>query len=160
MSFNGVNNTIVVPHDNSLSRGYFTAEGWMYIDPGCPNVGAMLSKTTTSAHNDGYAIRFLTSGGYIDGFSHAFGTNVHYAASFNTWYHVVMTYDGITLRLYINGSEEDTRALTGKDPSTAALNLSYDSRFAGWIFKGAIDEVAIYGYPLNAAEVAAHYAAK
>ncbi len=72
-------------------------------------------------------------------------------------YHVVGTYDGSTLRLYVNGvlagstSETDTVVTTAN-----ALRIgSYDGT-SGFV-NGRIDEVAVYSAALTAAQVSDHY---
>src|SRR5205807_5731550 len=74
-------------------------------------------------------------------------------------YHVVGTYDGTTRRLYVNGAEVATGALTGA--ATATTNPLYMASWNGGaeVLKGTIDEVAVYSTALTAARVSAHYAA-
>jgi hypothetical protein len=76
-----------------------------------------------------------------------------------TAYHVVATYDGAAQRLYVNGRQVATVALTG-----AANTNSYPLFLGAWsntmeFFDGTIDEPAIYGRALSAARVGAHYTA-
>jgi hypothetical protein len=74
-------------------------------------------------------------------------------------YHIVGTYDGSTLRLYVNG------ALAGSGtPGTLALSASHASIGDAWngsaqslFFNGTIDEVAIYPTALSATQVTNHY---
>jgi len=74
-------------------------------------------------------------------------------------HHVVGTYDGAVQRLYVNGHEVASQALTGAASTTAnplhvgAWNASQEH------FHGVIDEPAVYAKVLGAARVAAHYAA-
>jgi hypothetical protein len=72
-------------------------------------------------------------------------------------YHVVGTFDGTTQRLYVNGTQVATAALTGSaSTSTAPLVIgSWDGRQE--FFSGTIDEPAVYGTVLSAAQVRAHY---
>jgi hypothetical protein len=74
-------------------------------------------------------------------------------------YHVVGTYDGATQRLYVNGTQVASAALTG--PATTNANPLYVGSWDGSheFFKGTIDEVAVYGSTLSAARVGAHYGA-
>jgi DNA-binding beta-propeller fold protein YncE len=72
-------------------------------------------------------------------------------------YHVVGTYDGTTQRLYINGAQSVSAALTGA--ITANTNGLYIGSWNGSqeFFQGTIDEVAVYTTALTAAKVSNHY---
>jgi hypothetical protein len=72
-------------------------------------------------------------------------------------YHVVGTYEGTTQRLYVNGVQVASAALTG--PASASSSPLYIGSWNGSaeFFKGTIDEVAVYGSTLSAARVSAHY---
>jgi hypothetical protein len=72
-------------------------------------------------------------------------------------YHVVGTYDGSTQRLYVNGASVASAALTG--PATITTNPLYVGSWNGGneFFAGTIDEPAVYGKVLSAAQVRAHY---
>jgi len=74
-------------------------------------------------------------------------------------YHVVGTFDGTTQRLYVNGAQVASAALSGSaTTNTRALVIgSWDG--ASEFFAGTIDEPAVYGTVLSAAQVAAHYRA-
>ena len=73
-------------------------------------------------------------------------------------YHVVGTYDGTTQRLYVNGRQVASTALSG------ATDVTINGvRIASWdgaqqFFVGTVDEAAIYNKALSAAQVAAHFA--
>ena len=73
-------------------------------------------------------------------------------------YHVVGTYDGTTERLYINGVQVTSAALTGAI-TTSSNSLTIGSGGAAGYFAGTIDDVAVYGTALSAARVASHYTA-
>src|SRR5688572_16887742 len=71
----------------------------------------------------------------------------------NTWSHLAGTYDGSTLRLYVNG------ALVASQPensnigaSTGPLTIGGDDLY-GQYFAGRIDEVRIYNRALSLAEI-------
>jgi hypothetical protein len=72
-------------------------------------------------------------------------------------YHVVGTYDGTTQRLYLNGQQVASLALTG--PASATTN---PLQLGAWsscseFLSGRLDEVAVYGTVLSPARVKAHY---
>ena len=73
----------------------------------------------------------------------------------NTWTHLAATYDGSTLRLYVNGTQVGSRAVSGSlATSTGALRIGGNSLW-GEYFAGRIDEVRIYNRALTAAEIQA-----
>jgi hypothetical protein len=73
----------------------------------------------------------------------------------NTWIHLAATYDGTTLRLYVNGSQVGTRAVPSPlVTSTGALRFGGNSVW-GEFFAGRIDEVRLYNRALSVAEIQA-----
>ena len=72
----------------------------------------------------------------------------------NTWTHLAATYDGTTLRIYVNGVQAAARAV--RQPCRRRPARS-DRRQPVWgeYFKGLIDEVRIYNRALSAGEVRA-----
>jgi len=78
----------------------------------------------------------------------------------NIWHHLVGTYDGIYVRLYIDGTLINQQALTGTI-GTAAYNLSigYNPAYSGDYYAGSVDETAIYGYALSLTQIQNHYIA-
>ena len=77
----------------------------------------------------------------------------------NTWTHLAATYDGTTLRLYVNGSQVGSRAVASPLlTSTGVLRFGGNSVW-GEFFAGRIDEVRLYNRALTAAEIQADMAA-
>ena len=76
-----------------------------------------------------------------------------------TDHYVVATYDGTTLRLYLDNVEVDTDATAvTMNTSTVLVSIGYDAASAGAVFDGRIDEVAVYDRELTVAEIGEHYA--
>lgn len=73
------------------------------------------------------------------------------------FHHAVLTYDGTTYRLYVNGTERDTTTVPGTVSfSTRAFTLgSYDG--SGSFHNGDIDELGIWSRALSASEVSQLY---
>src|SRR5207244_2899749 len=71
----------------------------------------------------------------------------------NTWSHLATTYDGSVLRLYVNGVQTGSRAVTGTiATSTQPLRLGANV-VSSQYFRGQIDEVRIYNRALTAFEI-------
>jgi Concanavalin A-like lectin/glucanases superfamily len=75
-----------------------------------------------------------------------------------TWYHFVITYNGTTAILYLNGS--NVAQITISHNLTAGsnnYNIGRNPYYSGDYFPGLLDEVAIYSYALSPSQVGKHY---
>ncbi|MBN2122339.1 right-handed parallel beta-helix repeat-containing protein, partial [Candidatus Micrarchaeota archaeon] len=75
-----------------------------------------------------------------------------------TWYHVVGTSDGTTLKLYVNGVERDSETKSGNDldfNGAATWIGATPNNFRGW--NGSIAGVTVYNRTLSAEQVWALY---
>jgi hypothetical protein len=73
--------------------------------------------------------------------------------STTAWTHLAATYDGVTLRLYVNGTQVATRAMTAAmRTTTSPLRIGGNAIWSEW-FNGLIDEVRVYNRALTAADV-------
>jgi len=99
---------------------------------------------------------------YDTGRMHFAVTDEHYVNSDaeipdGEWHHVCGTYDGVDIRLYIDGKQdpENPAAYRGKI-GTNTNNLfigRYSGSFSNGAWDGLIDEVRIYDYALSADEI-------
>ncbi|MEM4347755.1 MAG: LamG-like jellyroll fold domain-containing protein, partial [Candidatus Altiarchaeota archaeon] len=69
----------------------------------------------------------------------------------NEWYYIVETYDGNTVKIYVNSELKSSMNASGK------LSQSKSSLFIGKKFKGIIDEIKIYSYALSPLEILQNY---
>jgi hypothetical protein len=121
---------------------------------------------------DGYG--FLGKGDYVsssgyDGWFFAEGSGVlqvvrgtalitHPSLDKTKFTHVVMTYDGTTYAVYVNGALHSSKAsLTSVNKHTHSFRIGNVYQWMG--FTGWIDEVALYDKALSSTRIAAHYAA-
>jgi hypothetical protein len=157
VSFDGVNDHVLVPSSTSLRLGSpLSLEAW--IKPtSIPATGSFASVLTKA---DSYSLQF--NGPRLEFTVMQSGARKRLQAAAGavvagTKYHVVGTYDGTTQRLYLNGAQVASVALTG--PATANGNSLYIASWNGGseFAQGTIDEVAIYPTALSAARVLAHY---
>jgi len=77
----------------------------------------------------------------------------------NTWYHVVGTYDGASIKIYLNGVLMKSAAYAGSiNSNTFPLYIGDNSQNKGRFWSGDIDEVKIYSGALTGAQIASGYA--
>ena len=92
---------------------------------------------------------------YLDGSSLVGITSPAESIQLNTWYFVAGTYDGTTMRIYINGKEAASgTGLSGNVDSHSANPLKIGNNAAGdRTFAGNIDEPAVFNRTLSATEI-------
>ena len=77
-----------------------------------------------------------------------------------TWTHLTVTYNGVVLRFYVNGTLVTSRATTGTmAPSTGVLRIGGSNVASEW-FAGRIDDVRLYARALEQSEIQADLAAE
>ena len=83
------------------------------------------------------------------------------AIPLKTWTYVVLVRDGDQVTLYLNGHPEpEIDAQVGDNYPAGTEQIFIGGRCDNLFnFEGKINEVAVYNRPLNAEEVAEHYAA-
>ena len=79
-------------------------------------------------------------------------SKVEYQRTYEGWYHVAVTYDGNTIRHYINGNQVGTKIISGViKKSRQPYKLGYTSLQNFWA--GAMDDLRFYSRTLSAADV-------
>jgi hypothetical protein len=75
------------------------------------------------------------------------------ALALNAWSHLAATYDGSSLRLYVNGVLVQSLAVSGAIPtSTGVLHLGGNAVW-GERFAGLLDDVRIYNRALSGTQI-------
>ena len=152
LSFNGTSARVTVAAAPSLDlTNAFTLEGWAF-----PIVTQVGWRTLVARDVNRYYLMTSSSGTRTPAVGGTYtGGQQLYAPNplpVNTWTHLAATYDRVTLRLYVNGVQVASRALTTVvATSTAALNVGANSY--GEYFNGVIDEVRVYNRALTASEI-------
>jgi Concanavalin A-like lectin/glucanases superfamily len=79
----------------------------------------------------------------------------------NTTHHVVGTYDGSTVRIYVDGVQVGTASFSGSPTWSGSRDLRLgrpvESSSSQYFLQGTLDEPALYTAALPAATVLAHY---
>ena len=177
--FNGSSNWIQVPNSNSLQlgNGPYTLSAWIkpngYYSGAC-QANFVLSKGDNGSGEGHYNIQY---GDFLDGSCGSYTPSVeNFATSFRKgssdnsaytnpatvpalgkWYQVVGTYDGTSLRLYVNGKLLSTQAVSGTLGTLNTSDLFIGRHDPGspnpyWV-NGVIDDIKIYNTALPSSKI-------
>ena len=144
---------VTVPDSPSLRlTTAMTLEAWVY-----PAVNNASWRDVIYKGNDNYYLEGTSAdNGGIPGGGGTFSSSTVYGTAplpVNTWSHIALTYDKVTLRLYVNGTQVGSLAASANIATSAnPLQIGGDSIY-GQYFNGRIDEVRIYNRALSASEV-------
>lgn len=170
VGFDGVNEHVSVGNRHAVPNNQaFTAEAW--VKPAAEPAGTVYPRIVSREDTAlaGYRMimnhstdtdwpnRFVCERKNTAGvFNYATGTT---QAQNGVRYRVACTYDGTTLKLFVNGTQEasvSSPVALPNDSSSMRIGAAANS-FRYW--PGTIDEVAFYNRALTATENASHYAA-
>ena len=166
--FDGTNDYVDIANSTSLNPSYITLMSWIKITSFSANQN-IFNKPFTSLSEPylSYALK-------MDGISSPYNTIAMEISVSGTrkvltstttlnsgqWYLVVGTYNGSTLKLYINGNQEaNTTSASGTISSySTALQIGRSSLSGGFqYFNGYIANTLIYNRALSATEVLQNY---
>lgn len=138
---------------------------WVYVTtvPGSGTQTTVVSKYMTGSNHRQYRLQINGTGSSQFKFTATLSSDgtamqdIHstattYAA--NTWYHVVLVYDDVDLRLYVNGELASTPVAYTAGIASKSGRFSIGSQYSGLgLLCGNVDEVAVFDRALYAAEV-------
>jgi len=153
VGFNGSSASASVPHSASLEAGNFSLSLWVYAE--ADNSRTIIAKRTAGA---GYSLEldaqrrpvFWLSGN---------SCTAPVPVQREVWTHVGATFDGSTMRLYVNGRLVNDLTPVGVSTVSGAALVIGRAYSGGGFFRGLMDDLAYYSRALGAMEVAAHYRA-
>ncbi len=137
-----------------LKPSQITISAWLKPSSSSPSDNsAAVFKSTDNTWTDGYGLAHYTGGSNINFYINNRNTkSVGNPITAGVYSHVVGTYDGTTIKLYINGTL--TSALVINEAiSHSANNLLIGNAIGGSKWSGGIDEVHIYNRAIDAVEV-------
>lgn len=157
VAFDGIDDVITVAGDALLLQGTtaFSVELWAIRQDDSSGI---------------FGQSIFTGPDVLDGFMIALANNGSFriqrqsaqlypaAPPTGSYFHLVVTYDGVTLRSYIDGQSETAT------PSSELVSESVPTLILGEVnqwakLNGTLDEVAVYDHALTLARIQAHYQA-
>lgn len=159
--FTGSNSYLQILNSATLNpTNEISIEAWVKWNIN-PATGAQWAQIINKNVDDQYQIQHNSNNSAFE-FALRTNTNRRYVLSTTVpqqgvWYHIVGTYNGASLRIYVNGTYENAVSLSGTIlSSTTPVRIgsrTSNDRF----FNGDIDEVAIYNRALSATEISSRY---
>lgn len=157
-------NHLEIPHAPELDPERFTIELWAFAPPDHQAGRAppwLVCKNRNEAHagNFGILVRNgkpearMNIGGGREG---QFTATSARPLQLDAWNHLAVTYDGATLRLYLNGVETGNREVGRRRiPGSEGLAIGgrQDDDGDGHHFRGAVDEIRIHDRALTRHEI-------
>ena len=170
LRFDGVDDYVVIPHSKSFDiTDSITIAAWVKLSGSEEQNGIGYIVTKGPLFRSGIYRLYANTNG-------TFGMNVKrhgdprreggpsvaakpdFGHSFDgEWHHVAGTFDGISLKLYIDGEEKARKEIT--TGNRKIISKDYDVAIGGWGYRkyrmveGVIDEVRIYNVALTQQEI-------
>jgi len=158
--FNGTNAHIEIATDATQITNAFTFEAWVKpVDSGAHKT--ILSKVDPVA-KQGYflALNNLQPAVWLSGLTNPGWHSVTNKIPLNVWSHIVVTFNGSSIRFYINSTLIRSISLSGSLVPLPGKKLWIGMREDFTTinqFRGALDEVALYNKVLTATQISDHY---
>ena len=160
LDFDGANDIVDCGNDTSIQiyGTKLSLEAWIYPTAWGTNVydNNIINKEYNTS-NYGFMFRVGAGGklnfGFGNGSWHEI-TSSKVVLSLNTWQHVAATYDGVKMRLFVNGHPIDSLAETAAitNASTTNMQIGGHATYTRF-FKGMIDEVRVWNIALDSAKL-------
>jgi len=152
LKFSGTGNLVQITSSPSLVlTAAMTLEAWVN-----PSTVSNAWRDVIYKGNDNYYLMASSDNGSKPagraGLNKLYGSG---ALTANVWTHLAATYDGATLRLYVNGVQVSSSVVSGGITASGnPLQIGGDSIY-GQYFQGTIDEVRVYNRALSQTEIQA-----
>ena len=163
-SFDGFDDQIVVPNNANQNGGtQITIDAWVNMSSsghGRPiaqkrsvsNIGGYTFETTNSPFGPDNGLQWAIM---IGGVYQVLQTPAN-VLPLSSFHHVAATYDGTTMRIYVDGVEKANMPASGTiDPRTDPLVIGRNVTNPSIDWQGLIDELEIYNRALSSSEIAA-----
>jgi hypothetical protein len=165
-AFDGVDDRLVIPNHESLEPGsQMTIDAWVYLNSfghGWPimqkrppsNVGGYTFETTHNPDGNRRGLDFVI----LKASGHVRLSTPADVLQAGVWQHVAATYDGATMRIYVDGAlRAEGQAPAVIDPVNEPVVIGSNVPIPSFTLNGMLDEIQFHRRALSADEVMAIY---
>jgi hypothetical protein len=161
LDFDGYNDFVEVSHNSAFSlSSVITVQAWVLPHAAEDNKHIVSKGTHVNYTTREYSIQGPWANNKwlgaisIDG-DGEYTVSSSNNATLNKWSHVALTYDGSTIKLYINGSLEASNSQSGSINTTTNLLYIGDHvhNSSDYYFDGRVDDVAIWNVALSQSQI-------
>ncbi len=171
------NNEIYIPYSSQFNSSNLTVSAWVYprsyFDPANSNdkISVIISRTQYGYSNPNGQVWVLdfndiqTRGVILEAApnnsqSRAYAT-YNTPLTLNSWHHIVMTFDGSSLKLYIDNNlvANTSTTIVMNNEGTSGLSIGVSNQANGWWYDAdaKIDDIGLWNRALTEQEVANLY---
>jgi hypothetical protein len=159
-SFNGSNGKIIITKTSSLNPSYFTISAWV-MRTNVAGANMVVVSNEYFSNQEGFKLSLTVDNNVlflIRGAGSSSTSSSPSTLSSNSLHHLVVTYDGISMNMYIDGnlvvSKPETRSINYTNQDLHIGNLSYTEDH---FWKGTIAKVKLWNRSLSGSEVKTLY---
>ena len=156
--FNGDDAYVTIPNSTSLSSPteQLAISIWFYLEQANTIHNPFLTKSDDPNQSGQYMLNYqkYTGDSHIDlNFNHS-AHNYAYTFSLQEWYHLVVSYDGSSIKYYVNSTYIGELGTTGNiEQSSLPLEFGRNVPGATEYYKGGLDDIRIYNRALTETEI-------
>ena len=148
-SFDGVDDYVETPFILNPASGDFSCTCWAMLNSSASSI-AVISQQLGSGgrawlYRDGNALASYLGGTLTSSANHF----TH--STYGVFQHFALVYSGSTLKLYVNGTEESSAAVTAE--SEPSSGMKFGSGKTTYYWDGLIDDIRIFDRALTTAEI-------
>lgn len=160
--FDGVSNAIEIPHNDKFNiQDKITLSAWVYTSEKRSAVIIRKGPEVNGDTHAPYELAISATGDAIfslnlplDDDDNRTWVQVRSGYSDKSWFHIVGTYDGTSMKLYINGDLVNAKDATGKmNTNQSPLLIGTRLKLPSSTWKGKIADVRIYTRALSSDEI-------
>jgi uncharacterized membrane protein len=168
VSLDGIDDTVYVANSAGLASitNSVTVAAWVFKPANQTGFSSIVSREVGTTYNEHFYLGFENGNSrwFVDTTAGYSNVSLGGAAPSGQWVHMAGTYDGATVKLYVNGALQFSTPHSGtfaSDTTGIAIGVNHNSsaRAPDDQFAGRIDDLNIYAYALSAQEVLQLYQA-